>query len=219
MTPKILLLTGPQASGNHLWSKIYAMHPEVQGWEGLKREYWINHQGEPFKNIWTNPDSIDSIPWNEFPYWAISISCPFVDRDGRDDRTMFPQYDVVLPRLEDKGDLQIGIIGRDQTIMGNAQVRKRGVKSFHNMLNKIDYLTMYDHIFLSSELLYLYRRDYLASINGQSIVPIDFDNSRLHYILNEDPNTKYVHYVEHSWLDKRHQNGRLKDNSIAHDIK
>ena len=30
---KILIITGPQGSGNHLYSKIFAMHPLVNGWK------------------------------------------------------------------------------------------------------------------------------------------------------------------------------------------
>ena len=37
----LLILTGPQGSGNHLWSKIFALHPDVYAWHALLHEYWI----------------------------------------------------------------------------------------------------------------------------------------------------------------------------------
>jgi len=46
---------------------------------------------------------------------------------------------------------------------------------------------------------------------------VDSTDERLHYILNKDPNAKYVHYVEHSWLDKRRNNiGEMIDGSVPH---
>ena len=47
----------------------------------------------------------------------------------------------------------------------------------------------------------------------------DYVNEKLHYILNKDPNAKYVHYVEHSWLDKRKNGGLMNDGSLPHDEK
>ena len=216
--PNILLLTGPQGSGNHKFSKIFALHKDVNGWEGLNREHWINHESEPFKEIWKNPDHIDNIDWKSNNYWVISISGPYVDVFGTSKHTLYPNYKEVIERLKKYGNVQIGIIGRDQTILGMNQLRKRGVKSYHNFLNKIEDLVNDNNVmFLSQEMLYLYRHHYLDSINKQSIVPIDVTNQKIHYILNEDPNEKYVHYVEHSWLDKRkNDNGLLNDGTFPH---
>ena len=35
MTPNILVHTGPQVSGNHLFSKALSMHDDVSGWDDL----------------------------------------------------------------------------------------------------------------------------------------------------------------------------------------
>ena len=58
----------------------------------------------------------------------------------------------------------------------------------------------------------------LAEMNLLNI-PVDWENEKLHYILNKDPNMKYVHYVEHSWLDKRKNGGLMNDGSLPHDEK
>ena len=47
---KMLILTGPQGSGNHMWSKIFALHPSVYGWQELVEEFWIGHDREPFRS-------------------------------------------------------------------------------------------------------------------------------------------------------------------------
>jgi len=220
MIPKILVITGPQGAGNHKFSKVLALHPEVNGWSGLNREHWINHDGEPFKEIWKDPSTISNIDWQSNEYWVLSVSGPYVDWVSGVKQTIYPKYAEVIDNLKEHGDVQIGIIGRDTTIMGMNQLRKRGIKSYHNFLNKIEDLTAHDNvIFLSQELLYLYRHEYLSNINNQLIVPIDLNNPKIHYILNEDPNEKYVHYVDHSWLDKRvNADGLLNDGSKPHVI-
>ena len=54
--PKLILLTGPQGSGNHMWSKLFAMHPVVTGW--VMQNYWEGHHEEPFAEYWDNPDKL-----------------------------------------------------------------------------------------------------------------------------------------------------------------
>jgi hypothetical protein len=51
----ILILTGPQGSGNHMWSKIFALHPQVRGWQALLDQYWIGHDQEPWAQYWQDP--------------------------------------------------------------------------------------------------------------------------------------------------------------------
>ena len=41
---KMLVLTGPQGAGNHLWSKIFSLHPKVYGWKTLLDNYWEAHR-------------------------------------------------------------------------------------------------------------------------------------------------------------------------------
>ena len=217
MTPNILVITGPQGSGNHLFSKVLSMHEDVSGWDDLLREYWINHEAAPFKEIWSNPDAIAVQDWTQSNNFVISVSGPYVDIIDGKRQTVYPNYKEVLKKLNEVGNLQVGIIGRDQNIMAQGQLRKRGVESYHNFLNKIDDITDYPHIFLSVELLYLFRHQYLRSLGHLLNIPVDATDERLHYILNKDPNAKYVHPVEHSWLDKRKRDGLLNDGSLPHD--
>ena len=87
----------------------------------------------------------------------------------------------------------------------------------HNYLNKIEDITRYRHTFLSVELLYMFRHQYLVNLDSVLDIPVDYHNPKLHYILNKDPNAKYVHYVEHSWLDKRRNDvGHMIDGSRPH---
>ena len=40
MTKQMLIVTGPQGAGNHLWSKIFSLHPKVYGWKSLLENYY-----------------------------------------------------------------------------------------------------------------------------------------------------------------------------------
>ena len=214
----ILVISGPQGTGNHVFSKVLSMHSNVHGWDQLLREYWINHDNAPFKDIWNKPENIDNYDWTEHENYVLSVSGPYVDKDAMGVRhTKYPDYKEVLRRLNEKGNLQVGIIGRDQNITAQNQLRKRGVESLHNYLNKIEDIMEYRHTFLSVELLYMFRHQYVKSLDSVLDIPVDYNNERLHYILNKDPNAKYVHYVENSWLDRRRNDiGHMIDGSKPH---
>jgi len=214
----ILVISGPQGTGNHVFSKVFSMHSNVHGWDQLLREYWINHDNAPFKDIWNTPENINNYDWTEHENYVLSVSGPYVDKDAMGVRqTKYPNYKEVLRRLNEKGNLQVGIIGRDQNITAQNQLRKRGVESLHNYLNKIEDIMEYRHTFLSVELLYMFRHQYVKSLDSVLDIPVDYTNERLHYILNKDPNAKYVHYVENSWLDRRRNDiGHMIDGSKPH---
>ena len=161
--------------------------------------------------------TIKDYDWTTNDNWLLSVSGPYVDIIDGKRHTVYPNYKEVIVELNKVGNVQVGIIGRDQNIMAQGQLRKRGAESYHNFLNKVDDLTSHPHVFLSVELLYLFRHQYLKSLDALLNIPLNASDERLHYILNKDPNAKYVHYVENSWLDKRKRDGLLNDDSIPHD--
>ena len=110
MKPKILLITGPQGSGNHVFSKCFALHKEVSGWNELLDRYWIRHEFEPYGNIWRKPEFIKDLDWSLSQYHVISISCPYVDEGI----TVVPDYKSVIPELQKVGDIILGLIGREE---------------------------------------------------------------------------------------------------------
>jgi hypothetical protein len=59
--------------------------------------------------------------------------------------------------------------------------------------------------FLSYELLYLYKQDYLKSLRLN--IPVAWDNIRINEILVDDANAKYVHSVDHNELDNGNRLG------------
>ena len=83
MAKTILILTGPQGSGNHMWAKIFALHPWVAGWSALLNEYWIGHDQEPFADCWRNPDQLKNFDWSVADYFVTSVSTPYMNNGER----------------------------------------------------------------------------------------------------------------------------------------
>ena len=44
---KLLIVTGPQGSGNHLFARLFSLHENVIGWEKLHEKYWVPSAQEP----------------------------------------------------------------------------------------------------------------------------------------------------------------------------
>jgi hypothetical protein len=196
---KLLIFTGPQGSGNHLWSKIFALHPEVEGWSALLNDYWIPHDQEPFANCWRNPEQLKNHDWSKKDYYVTSISCPYID----DTRWDIP--DIVRFAAQAMGcglQVQIAIIGRDQNILGFQETRVRGRPTFEIAQEEYKKLEQWNPVYLSYELLHLYQGMYLKQISKILEFPISYTDSRLTEILKDDTNQKYIQPVESHWTDK-----------------
>ena len=76
--PTLLIITGPQGSGNHLFSKIFAIHKEVLGWSALLDTHWLGHSEEMFQPLWHDTDKIKDFDWTQSKYFVTSISTPYV---------------------------------------------------------------------------------------------------------------------------------------------
>ena len=55
---KLLIVTGPQGSGNHLFARLFSAHPNVKGWESLHDKYWVPSDEEPFARYWVYPEEL-----------------------------------------------------------------------------------------------------------------------------------------------------------------
>ena len=191
----LLIITGPQGSGNHLFSKIFALHTDVAGWKQLNQQYWIGHDREPFAEYWKNPDLLDTFVWDQ-DYYVTSISCPYVYHG----ETVVPDYDEFINRCS--VPVRLAIIGRDQTILEYQQSRVRGRLTKREFLNTVDDLMKYNPTFISQELLYLYGANYVQSLGQQLEFPVSQDTTAINEILREDANQKYIEPVISHWLDE-----------------
>ena len=202
---KMLILTGPQGAGNHLWSKIFSLHPEVFGWKTLLENYWEAHRfAEPFARYWQDPSLLKEFNWAQSDYYFTSISCP-LGIIGSDVNPIWnPDIAKFTKRVMSLGiDVELAVIGRDQTILTNQQTRIRTQPTVDMLLKQLS--DIIDPTFLSYELLYLYKQDYLKSLRLN--IPVAWDDGRINSILADDANIKYIHSIEYNKLDNGNKLG------------
>ena len=196
---QFLIVTGPQGSGNHLFSKIFALNNKVYGWNQLLDTYWIAHKDEPFAEHWTNPELLKSFDWQQSDYYVTSISCPYHNVDV----PTKPNYQQFIATLKELGiKVKVAIIGRDQNILKSQQQRIRNRVSLNDFLEQLDYLNTFNPIYLSQELLYLYKEHYVNNIAKLLDFPMDSNDTRIAEILKQDANSKYINDIEMQELDK-----------------
>ena len=192
----ILILTGPQGAGNHLWSKIFALHPQVMGWSALLTDYWIGHDQEPFAAYWQDPDQLKYFKWAQSDWYVTSMSVPYM----MNGTATVPDFKAFVSRLQIAGvRIKFAVLGRDKNIVQMQQTRVRGAPTLDTALAEFDQLAA--PVFLSYELLHLYGQKYLENIQQQLAFPIAVDDPRLRDILAEDANTKYFTPIKHHPTD------------------
>jgi hypothetical protein len=202
---KMLILIGPQGAGNHLWSKIFSLHPEVYGWKTLLENYWEAHRfAEPFARYWRDHALLDDFNWAQSEYYFTSISCPLGIVNSDVNPIWNPNIAKFSERVMSLGiDVELAVIGRDQTILTNQQTRIRTQPTVDMLLEQLP--DIINPTFLSYELLYLYKRDYLKSLRLN--IPVAWDDSRINSILADDANAKYIHRVDYNPLDEGNRQG------------
>jgi hypothetical protein len=198
MRKTLLIVTGPQGSGNHLWSKIFALHPDVYGWHALLHEYWIGHDQEPFADCWDDPELLKEFKWGSAEYFVTSVSTPYM-LNG--ERTVPNIVRFAATAMGLGICVKIAVIGRDRNILTYQQTRVRGEPTVDIALAEYEKLRTWDPVFLSYELLHLYRENYLRQIAKQLEFPMDFEHPQLTNILVDDTNSKYFQPVAHHATD------------------
>ena len=194
----LLILTGPQGSGNHVWSKIFALHSHVYGWQALLDQYWIGHDQEPFAECWQDPNRLTQFDWGSHNYYVTSISNPYMYRGVE---TVPDLVRFAACAMGAGLKVKIAIIGRDNNIIRLQENRVRARITVNSAIEDYKKLQTWDPIFLSYELLHLYKAEYLVQLSKQLDFPIDYNSSLLDQILKEDSNQKYIHQVDSHWVD------------------
>ena len=205
----LLIITGPQGSGNHLWSKIFALHPDVYAWHALLHEYWIGHDQEPFADCWADPEKLKEFDWDECKYFVTSVSIPYMNNG----EPTIPNIVCFAATAMGLGiRVKIAIIGRDRNILNYQETRVRGQATFETALKEYEKLTTWNPVFLSYELLHLYGKNYLQQISHQLEFPVNFNDPGLNNILQDDTNSKYFQPVDHHPTDDlaRHTSRKWK---------
>lgn len=205
----MIIMTGPQGSGNHLFSKALNINTHIHGWDSLMDTYWEGHDKEPFAEHWKNPSLLGTIP-HENKTYVTSISAPYFD-NGVEQIPYYASFIREAIRLH--WQVKVIIVGRDQNILQCQQERVRDRHTTPDFLENMDYLLNYNPLFVSQELLYLYKVDYLNMIERWiGNVAWTIDKTALDEILKEDANKKYIQPIESNWLDEH-----IKVASSKHD--
>lgn len=207
MAKKLLILTGPQGSGNHLWSKIFALHPDVYGWHALLHEYWIGHDREPFARYWADTDLLKEFNWGNCEYFVTSVSTPYMN-NGEPTVPNIVRFAATAMGLGVQ--VKIAIIGRDRNILTYQETRVRGQATFGTALAEYEKLTTWNPVYLSYELLHLYGKNYLRQMAQQLEFPIDYEHPGLNNILTDDTNSKYFKPIDHHATDDLAQHSSRK---------
>lgn len=199
---KILLIYGPQGSGNHLFSKIFALHDDVCGWKELlddskEENYFIPHYKQPNIDYWKNVDDINIDIMNGKKYAVLNASVPLWNRE-----LMVPPFNRMFRKLQELNiEVQPVVIGRDKTILTHQQTRLRGGPTWGVMTQVIRRLEI-TPFYVSLELLYLYRRNYIRDIGKWLQFPVADTDPRIDEILKEDSNQKYIVPAANPFVDK-----------------
>ena len=132
----MLILTGPQGSGNHMWSKIFALYPRTFGWQALLDEYWIGHDQEPFAEYWADPGRLKEFDWSGYDYFVTSISVPYMNNGER----TIPKFKEFIHTVGELGiKVEFAIIGRDQNIVRMQETRVRGEPTVDMAIKKLKF--------------------------------------------------------------------------------
>lgn len=198
---QLLIITGPQGSGNHLFSRLLSLHPDVSGWDEMLDQYWVPSDQEPFAEYWVNPDRLSADHFDGADYHLANVSCPFFFDGVR----YIPKILEVAQRARSFGvSVQIAIIVRDQNINQLQQLRVRRQHTtplaqdyYYNTLLPSDFPVH----FLDHEAFFLHTTHYLRWVSKILDFPIAWDDPDIMKFISEDANHKYVKYVDQHWLD------------------
>jgi len=199
MKKQLLIISGPQGSGNHVWSKILALHPAVYGWKELNQTYWIGHDQEPFADCWNNTDLLKNFDWNQSDYYVTGVSCPYMNNG---ERTVPNLIGFAAQAMGCGINVRFAIIGRDRNILSFQETRLRGEPTYNIAVEQYQRLATWNPVYLSYELLQLYSCDYLRQLSILLEFPIDYNNAYIAEILQDDTNQKYFQPVAHHPTDE-----------------
>lgn len=198
---KLLIVTGPQGSGNHLFSRILSLHPSVAGWTEMLDNYWVPSDQEPFAEYWVDPTKLSAEVFEDKDYYLANVSCPFFFNGTRH----VPNIIGVAERAKSFGvEVEIAIVVRDQNINQLQQLRVRKEHTtpiaqayYYNILLP----SVFPVHFLDHEAFFLHKEHYVQWLGKVLKFPVETNPEKLMKFISEDANHKYVKYVEEHWLD------------------
>ena len=194
---KLLIVTGPQGSGNHLFARLFSAHPNVVGWESLHDNYWVPSDQEPFARYWVYPEELK---FPEGDFFCANVSVPFFYDGVR----QVPKIKEVAQKAMSLGVQPIiAVIVRDRNINELQQVRVGGECTIDTALEY--YKDMAVH-FIDHEAFFLYKEKYVEYLGRLLEFPVTKEG--IDNFISVDANHKYVFPCKEHWLDNEIRKGR-----------
>jgi len=194
---KLLIVTGPQGSGNHLFARLFSMHPNVMGWESLHDNYWVPSDEEPFARYWVYPEELK---FPEGNFFCANVSVPFFYDGVR----QTPKIKEVAQKAMSLGVQPIiAVIVRDRNINELQQVRVGGECTLDIATEYYKDIACH---FIDHEAFFLYKEKYIEYLGRLLEFPVikeGIDN-----FISVDANHKYVFPCKKHWLDDEIRKGR-----------
>lgn len=202
---KLLIITGPQGSGNHLFSRIFSQHIDVKGWEKLKKQYWVPSDEETFAEYWVYPEKLTDHIFNGKSYFLANVSAPFFYDGVR----CLPKIKEVAEKTQSLGiEVIIGIVTRDSQINRQQQERVGGEATLDSALKyyKDNLLDNFNCFFISNETFFSWKEQYIEYLG--KLIDFPVDTSRSNQFIQQNPNSKYIQKIDNHWLDDVIRAGR-----------
>ena len=197
MSKKLLIVTGPQGSGNHLFARLLSAHPMVKGWDALKNNYWVPSDEEPFARYWVYPEELQ---FPEGDFFCVNVSVPFFyDGVRRTPKIREVAYRAVTMGVEPI----IAVVCRDRNINELQQKRVGGEVTMDIAL---DYYADLRHHFIDHEAFFLYKERYMEYLGRILEFPVTKEG--IDNFVTVDANHKYVYPIKEHWLDNEIRKGR-----------
>jgi len=198
LVKKLVILTGPQGSGNHLFSKCFSLSDQIGGWSDLNNEYWLGHHTEPFNEVWQGKKRLMELNLSEFNYYVTSVSIPFV----KNGENKVPDLIGFIYDAKKLGfEVEVCLINRDKNILELQQQRVRNEVTLNQFIKYTETLNVGQH-YLSHESLILNKSKYMDYICRLIGFP-NINRDKVNTLLSEsNSNKKYIHDVKEHWLDK-----------------
>ena len=178
---KLLIVTGPQGSGNHLFARLFSAHPNVVGWESLHDNYWVPSDQEPFARYWVYPEELK---FPEGDFFCANVSVPFFYDGVR----QVPKIKEVAQKAMSLGVQPIiAVIVRDRNINELQQVRVGGECTLDIATEYYKDIACH---FIDHEAFFLYKEKYIEYLGRLLEFPVikeGIDN-----FISVDANHKYV---------------------------
>jgi len=194
---KLLIVTGPQGSGNHLFARLFSMHPNVVGWESLHDNYWVPSDEEPFARYWVYPEELK---FPEGNFFCANVSVPFFYDGVRQTPKI---KEVAYEAIKQGVQPIIAVIVRDRNINELQQVRVGGECTLDIATEYYKDIACH---FIDHEAFFLYKEKYIEYLGRLLEFPVikeGIDN-----FISVDANHKYVFPCKKHWLDDEIRKGR-----------